>query len=137
MLVPTLPTDLVEAFSDGGAPTREQVLRLMGLEAAQMGMDLDEALVAVRKGELPHRPAASTSTTWRRSGWRLSDLTAPLLRVVAQFGSARDWGSRGPSPAHPTMQHLAGVAQRKEHLTSDQGVGGPIPFAGTKYPMPV
>ena len=56
MLVPTLPTDLVEAFSDGGAPTREQVLRLMGLEAAQMGMGLGEALVAARKGKLSHTP---------------------------------------------------------------------------------
>ena len=56
MLAPTLPTDLMEAFSDGGTPTREQVLRLMELEAAQMGMDLDEALIAARKGKLPHTP---------------------------------------------------------------------------------
>lgn len=56
MPAPTLPADLVEDFSHGGQPTREQLYRLMELKGAKMGMDLPEALNAAQKDQLPHTP---------------------------------------------------------------------------------
>jgi hypothetical protein len=54
--MPELPADLIEAFSDGGEPTVEQVRRLMKLEAEAMGMTFDEALEALHEDKLPHTP---------------------------------------------------------------------------------
>lgn len=56
MVMLELPDDLVEAFSDGGHPTVDQVRRLAEIEAAALGMSLDDALVAAREGRLPNNP---------------------------------------------------------------------------------